>query len=215
MKIPNIGIYLKSLRKEQKKTLKDIGDAVNASASYISQIEKGVRNPSDDALMDVLSKAFNMREIDAEDLIRKWRIQQYKQVNEGEGYLQKKEKLQSPLIPYFREIPKNFIYAQGDEYWPFFVEDPEVAKDLFIWKMNDDSMEPHIPDEAILILNKDTSNLPYRSLVLVRTENKTTVRYFEKRDDKYKLIPANNKYPVYFGGNVEVLGRVEKMLINV
>ena len=228
MDIPHIGGYLKALRHENNKTLKDVADAINASASYISQLEKGVRNPSDGTLQDILMKAFNLRDNDADAMIRKWRIFQYESLNEKglavsgenaqEGAEKKKEtpaKKEIPMLPYYKEIPPNFSYALGDEYWPFFVVDPEVAKQLFIWQMKDDSMEPHIPEKAILILNRDTSNLPYRSLVLIRSEGRSTVRYFEKREDKFKLIPANNRYPVYFGDNVEVIGRVEKMLVNI
>jgi len=230
MKIPHIGGYLKALRHEHGKTLKDIAEAINASASYISQLEKGVRNPSDEALTDILIKGFALRDIDTDALIRKWRIFQYESqdekgltvagesAGEGQGAEKKKEapaKKEIPMLPYYKEIPPNFAYARGDEYWPFFVVDPEVAKQLFIWQMKDDSMEPHIPEKAILILNRDTSNLPYRSLVLIRSEGRSTVRYFEKREDKFKLIPANNRYPVYFGDNVQVIGRVEKMLVNI
>jgi len=231
MKIPHVGGYLKALRLENKKTLKDVAEAIDASASYVSQLEKGVRNPSDDTLADILMRAFNLRDIDADAMIRKWRIFQYESHDDkglkvadgsgeegsqnGDAKQEIPAKKEIPMLPYFKEIPPNFAYARGDEYWPFFVIDPEVAKQLFIWRMKDDSMEPHIPENAILILNRDISNLPYRSLVLVRSEGRSTVRYFEKREDKFKLIPANNRYPVYFGDNVEVIGKVEKMLVNI
>jgi transcriptional regulator with XRE-family HTH domain len=216
MDIPHIGVYLKMLRKEKHKTLKDVADAINASASYVSQLEKGVRDPSNVVLEKILKSAFLMSESDTEIILRKWRIEQYQNIPEGAvSDVSLKREGEVPVLPFFREIPEDFANAKGDEYWPFFVKDIDIAKNLFIWQINDDSMEPHIPDGAILIIDRDTSNLPYRSVVLVRNEGRTTVRYLEKRDDKFKLIPANNKFPVYFGGNVELLGKVQKMLINV
>ena len=216
MKTPHIGGYLKALRKEKHKTLKDIGDAINTSASYISQLEKGVRNPSDDVLEQILKSAFLMSESDAEIILRKWRIEQYQNIPEGAlPEVNFKKTGEVPVLPYFKEIPQDIKSAKPDEYWPFFIEDPEVAKNLFIWQMKDDSMEPHIPEGAILIIDRNTNNLPYRSVILCRSETKSNVRYLEKREDKYKLTPANNKYPVYFGGEVEVLGMVKKMLIDV
>ncbi|MBN1494897.1 LexA family transcriptional regulator [Candidatus Peregrinibacteria bacterium] len=216
MKIPHIGGYLKALRKEKHKTLKDVGDAINTSASYVSQLEKGVRNPSDDVLEQILKTAFLMNDSDAEIMLRKWRIEQYQNIAEGAmPDVSFKKEGEVPVIPYFKEIPQNFSSAKADEYWPFFVEDADIAKNLFIWQMKDDSMEPHIPEGAILVIDRDTNNLPYRSVILCRAETKSNVRYLEKRDEKYKLIPANNKYPVYFGENVEVLGKVKKMFINV
>lgn len=229
MDIPDIGTYLRQYRKNRKKTLQHVADAIGASSSYVSQIEKGIRNPSDEALESVLTKAFDLEKSEAEMLIRSWRIRQYggekipnikklktlekgheAKLPEGAAWVD-----ELPLLPFYKTINENFEVTKPDSYWPFFVENPKMLKRLFIWQMNDSSMDPKIPKSAILIIDRDIEELPYRSTVLTLVGNKAAIRYYEKHDDRVKLIPANHQYPVYFGQAVPVFGKVVQMLVNI
>lgn len=212
MKAENIGNYLRLYRKDQKKTLKDVAESIDVSSSYISQIENGVRYPSDQSLYNILMKAFDLRPTEAEDLIRKWRIKSYSGMSEQSS----DESLKvDTVLPFYKNIDSGFDNAQPDAKWPFFLEDKSLQDRLFIWQMDNDSMEPRIPHNAYLIVNRDVSELTYNTIVLVLIDGKATVRYFQKRDEAVKLIAANSAYPVFFGQNVRVIGRVVKMIVDI
>lgn len=229
MDIPPIGKYLRKFRKHHKKTLKDVAENIDASSSFVSQIEKGVRNPSDETLLKVLIKAFGTDEKKAEDIIKKWRIKQYSgekipkikalkasekghavDLPEGAAWID-----ELPLLPYYKTITEEFDYDNPDAYWPFFVENPEMLNKLFIWRMYDNSMEPEIPKGSILIIDRKIDEPKYHTLVLAYIGNSATVRYYEKHDERIKLIPANHQYPVFFGRDVPVFGKVVKMLTDI
>jgi SOS-response transcriptional repressor LexA len=224
-----VGSLLRIFRKERKKTLKDVAQTVDASSSYISQIEKGIRQPSDKTLMNILTKAFEMGEKEADILIREWRINTYGgNVFSGTLSLKARDAQhpeilpqgafwfdELPLLPVYKSVSEDFDTHEPDTYWPFPVEDPKDLSNLFIYEMTDDSMEPKIPHRAHLVLDKDINDLPFGTIVLAIADGVTMIRQYEKREDKIKLFPANSAYPVYFGNNVKVLGRVVQMLVNI
>lgn len=226
IKISPIGTFLREFRKAQKKTLKDVSEKINTSSSFVSQIEKGVRNPSDEVLFKILQKSFHLDSEKAKNIIRKWRVKQYsgdkiptiKDLKEAEkGHEVKLPEGAAwidelPLLPYYESITSEFDYEKADAYWPFFVESPEMLKKLFIWRMYDDSMEPEIRQGSILIIDKEIKEPEYHNLALALIGSRATVRYYEKHDDRVKLIPANRQYPVFFGKDVPIFGKVVKML---
>lgn len=218
MKKENIGHLLRLFRKERKKTLKDVAQSIEVSSSYISQIEKGVRQPSDQSLYNILIKAFELDSSEAEDLIRQWRIKIYSgeslesDISSEES---KKVDISKQVLPLYKHVDHSFDHAQPHEYWPFYLENEELRHRLFIWKMNDDSMEPKIPFHAHLIIDRDISNLTYNTVVLVLIDNRPTVRFYQKLDESLKLIAANSAYPVFRGEHVKILGRIIKMLVKI
>jgi transcriptional regulator with XRE-family HTH domain len=229
MEIPPVGKFLRKFRKHHNKTLKDVAGSIGASSSFVSQIEKGIRNPSDEILFKVLTKAFEVDPERTGDIIKKWRIKQYSdnempkiralkasekgedvELPEGAAWID-----ELPLLPYYKIITEEFDYDKPDAYWPFFVEDPEMLDKLFIWQMYDNSMEPDIPKGSILIINKEITDPDYHSLVLAFLGSKANIRYYEKHGERVKLIPANRQYPVFFGQDVKVFGKVVKMLTDI
>lgn len=224
-----IGNFLRAFRKEKKKTLKDVAGAIDVSSSYISQIEKGIRNPSDKTLENILVNVFDLRPTEADLKIREWRVKQYGGEVFGKTLSLKasdKEHPQElpygafwfdelPLLPFYKTITENFENDKPDTHWPFPIDDPAMMKKLFIWQMDNDSMEPLIPEGAILVLDRNIENIPYKTVILAAVGGRPLLRYYEKRDDKTKLVPANSNYPVFYGENVVVVGRVVKMLIDV
>jgi transcriptional regulator with XRE-family HTH domain len=230
MLIKRIGAFLKDLRKDQKKTLNDIAIATGTSKSYISQIENGIRNPSDAVLENVLQKAFGTDKGEAQRIIRSWRIDQYKEENGNNVEVDKGTSVNTSLksegnervpadqdskIPFYDNITQNFKHTQPDDYVPFPIGDPAMTKRLFMWQIKDDSMNSLIPEKAFLIVDRDIMDLGYKSIVLTLVNGKPAVRYYERHEDKVKLIPANKNYPVFFGEKLQILGIVRQMLVEV
>jgi HTH-type transcriptional regulator, competence development regulator len=54
------GAYLKQLRKEKGLTLKQVEKAAHVSNAYISQVERGLRNPPQPDVLKRLAKAYEV-----------------------------------------------------------------------------------------------------------------------------------------------------------
>ena len=54
------GAYLKQLRKERGLTLKQVEKAAHVSNAYISQVERGLRNPPQPDVLKRLAKAYEV-----------------------------------------------------------------------------------------------------------------------------------------------------------
>lgn len=211
----NVGTFLKEFRKEKGLRLKDVAGQLESTTSYLSQIENGIRQPSDKALTTVLIKGFDLRNSEAEGLIKKWRVQMYDpDINISTQYIYDKTKGVN-LIPYYDEIDQTLEKSQPLNHWPFPFKDADKAKNFFVYQMKDDSMEPAIPQGAYLIIDRDPGALDSQSIILANTDSKTVCRLYKPVEDNVKLIPANNSHSVFFGKNFITLGRIEAVILEV
>jgi len=211
MKIQPIGTQLKKFRKEHKKTLAFVASRIGTTSSYISQLENEVRNPSDNSLFDILTKAYELEEDTAEKLIRSWRIKQYTSSNISAIESQST----NTLLPFFREITKTVDASTPVEMRSFYLDPSLKASDYFLWEMHDDSMEPDIPKGTLLLVYKDISDLLYHNFVLTKIGQDLTLRQYEKQEDRVKLIAVNRNFPVFFGQDPPIYGVVKKMLVDI
>ncbi len=211
MKIQPIGKQLKSFRKKHGKTLQSVAQGINATSSYISQLEHGVRNPSDEVLYNLLTKSFNLPENEAESIISSWRIEQY---TPEETYTIKGQ-AHTTLLPVYDIIEKNPETAKPKEMRSFYLAPGEKITDFFLWEMNDNSMDPRIPQGSILLVHKDISSIPYHGVALVTMQGILSARYYEKQADQIKLIAENRQFPVFFGREIPIHGVVKRMLIDI
>lgn len=91
----NIGEFIKKRRKENKLTLRELGEITGLSHSYLSQIESGTRNASPEVL-EKISKALDIN---------------YTELMEFGGFLHKKENTKETFEDIFSnyEVGKNLI----------------------------------------------------------------------------------------------------------
>ncbi len=211
MKIQPIGNFLKALRLERKKTLDFVARKIEATSSYVSQLENGGRNPSDSSLMDILTSAYEMDEKAAENLVRAWRMKQYS----GDNILEMSESAQKTILPFYIEINGSVDATSPVEMRSFYLDPSKKIIDHFLWETIDNAMEPLIPQGTLLLLSKDVSDIPYHSIVLTKIGENLTLRYYENQPDRTKLIACNSGYPVFFGHDVPLYGKVIQMLINI
>jgi len=211
MKIQPIGHFLKTLRAERKKTLEFVAGRIDATSSYISQLENGIRNPSDSSVLDILTKAYEMEESAAENILRSWRIKQYS----SDNILEMSESAQKTILPLYREINESIDATQATEMRSFYLDPAKKISDYFLWEMNDNSMEPLISKGTLLLLSKQVSEVPYHGIVLTKIGQNLTARYYEKQPDRTKLMAGNSNFPVFFGADIPLYGHVIQMLINI
>lgn len=69
-RLKQLGEKLKSLRKERKVSLVEVGKAVNLSHNFLSEIERGKKEPSSNTLR-LLSSYFNIDEDELFEIINK------------------------------------------------------------------------------------------------------------------------------------------------
>ncbi|MBD3156951.1 helix-turn-helix domain-containing protein, partial [Candidatus Peregrinibacteria bacterium] len=174
MKIQPIGERLKAFRKQHGKTLKSVAEGIQATSSYISQLEHGVRNPSDDVLSNILKKSFNLSENKAALLVRSWRIDQYT----PEETHSIKGQAHTTLLPFYTAIDDDLESAKPREMRSFYLAPGEKVSDFFLWEMHDTAMEPNIPQGSVLLACKDTSAIPYHAIVLVTLQGVVSARYY-------------------------------------
>lgn len=211
MKIQPIGERLKAFRKQHGKTLKSVAEGIQATSSYISQLEHGVRNPSDDVLSTILTNSFNLSKDKATSLIRSWRIDQY---TPEETHAIKKQ-AHTTLLPLYTDIKDDLETAKPQEMRSFYLAPGERIRDFFLWEMHDTAMEPKIPHGSMLLVHKDTSTIPYHGIVLVTLQGVVSARYYEKQADQIKLIAQNRQFPVFFGRDIPIHGVIKRMLTDV
>ncbi|MBA4337108.1 hypothetical protein C0416_05055 [bacterium] len=211
MKIQPIGHFLKTLRAERKKTLEFVARRIGATSSYISQLENGGRNPSDSSILDILTKAYEIENASAENLLRSWRIKQYS----SKEMLDMEEGAQKTLLPFHSQINESIDATPANEMRSFYLDPAMKISDYFLWEMNDNSMEPLIPQGTLLLLSKDVSEVPYHGIVLTKIGGNLTTRYYEKQPDRTKLLAGNSNFPVFFGQNIPLYGHVIQMLVNI
>lgn len=57
----DLGTYLRKLREERRYLLRDVAKKTGYSMIHISEVERGIKNPSDD-LLSALAKAYDLPE---------------------------------------------------------------------------------------------------------------------------------------------------------
>lgn len=211
MKIQPIGHRLKTFRTERKKTLQFVAERIGATSSYVSQLENGVRNPSDTSLFDILTKSYDLEESAAEKLIRSWRIKQYT----SKQMLEMEEIATKTTLPFYKEINESVDATKAIEMKSFYLDPSLNASNYFLWEMNDNSMEPLIPQGALLLISKNISEIPYHGLILTKIGQHLNIRYYEKQADRTKLIAGNPNFPVFFGQDIPLYGHVKQMLVDI
>ncbi len=96
----NFGSYLHSLRKQKGLTLKQVEKTAQVSNAYISQIERGLRNPPHPEILNRLAKVY---EVPARELM------------EAAGYLGEDAKMEAKrkLDKAFEHVTSDPKYQQG------------------------------------------------------------------------------------------------------
>lgn len=118
----NIGTYIKDLRLNKKLTLSRLSEISNISQPYLSQIEKGQRNPS----FDIIRKLAEAFEIDFSELA--WRAGLYTDAEMKE-----------------RRTMGAFFYSMTPEEEEAYIE--KQGKDHLLWEYR----RLHYPDLKILL----------------------------------------------------------------
>lgn len=70
------GKKLKNLRQQKNLTLSELGEKIGSKHAYLSNIERGKQNISDEKLQEILTLGFGFDPPEARKTVDKWRIEE-------------------------------------------------------------------------------------------------------------------------------------------
>lgn len=92
-----------------------------------------------------------------------------------------------------------------------------VGKRAYALRIRGDSMEPTIPENAIVIVDPDTEALPGK-IVIVRQNSNTeaTIKRLVQDGGRYYLKPDNHRYPILeMEQDAEICGVVRQVTLDL
>ena len=191
-----IGIRIRKLRLDRNWTLEELKNRTGLSISFLSDIERGVSNPSLEKLkilaekMDV-SMAFLLGEMDIPDR------QYYKNV---------------PVLYTLKNNHKTVAEKNKIKYHTIDLKEQNKPDEYFFIKMQDNSMEGSgiIPGSLVLVRKQDKINNGEIAAVTLNNNDIFLIRKIYTNNDTIILQPENNKYEtkIYPLVNVEIVGKV-------
>ncbi len=190
----DIGKRIRKLRKEMKWTLKDMSKRTGLSISFLSDIERGVSNPSFKKLK-VLAEKLN---VSICFLLGE------------ESNLDKKHK-NVPVLYTFNNNENTISEEESTEYYTIDLSQENDSEDYFFIKMQDDSMKGSaiIPGSLVLIRKQDY--VKNGEIAAVSLDNKSVLlRKVYINNDTIILQAENNEYETKLHSieNVNIIGKV-------
>lgn len=175
----NIGYRISELLEKQGITQRDLAKMINVTETTISRYINNSREPKGSILNDIAVA-----------------------LNVSSDYLLGRENdtLSDLGVPVFNKISNKIPIGDFSN----IVGYEKISKEIigndvcFAFKVNDNSMEPIIIKDDIVIVRKQ-SNIESGNLFLILTDSNTTIRKILKQDNGFLLISNNNTlYPPKF-----------------
>lgn len=206
----NIGKRIKSIRITHKLTLEEFGQKVGLSPSAVRGIEKGLRGTKTGigtSIIIRICKAFNVDP--------RWLLLGEETIFMPE-LPTKYENDKFLSLPVLSQIPSGFPFAALKEIDGYLSVPKNVVDDkkAFIFKVKDDSMEPELyEDDLIIVSPAKKAHIRRRDdLAIVRYDSdKVVIKSVREEKQKIVLNSRNPKYrPRLITGDrtFEVIGKV-------
>ena len=150
---------IKQLRKEAGLTQKEVARRARTPRAYISQIENGVRSPSERLAEDILIKGIGLTYSQAKKITNQWKLQKIGLPQE----LQSIAETEFTTIPILCSIPcgePEEVYDNADGY--ISLPGSKVPKDHRIFAVTADGlsmMEDNIAPGDIIICDPDAKSV--------------------------------------------------------
>ena len=192
-----IGERIKKLRKVLKMTQSEFAEAMGISRSYITEIERGAKIPTEKILY-LISRTFNVS--------LKW-------LKEGEGeiFLPKEgvEEVEFIAVPIITSVGAGGNIYTGDYELIQRSRLPHAKVKAF--RVEGDSMEPTIKKGELVITDEEDKELVDGGVyLLAEPDNGLRVRRLRRIENEWWLFADNPTYPPErLTGQVIIIGRVQ------
>jgi len=198
---------IRILREKANLTQKEVAKRAHTPQAYISQIEIGVRVPSERMLEDILIKGIGLPYPEAQKIIREWKLERM-------GFSPELADLVDTdfvLVPILGEVPcgdpkKELKDAEDHISLPKSLA--PKGHHIFAVKADGVSMvEENIMPGDTIICDAD-AKVKNGDLAIVRLKNKVTLKRLFFRKGYVELQPANKGFKSIKARHLEVVGKI-------
>lgn len=119
LKAAQFGEYLTKLRTEQDHSLSFVGKKVGVSSNYLSEIERGLKTPSDEVLREI-AKYFNIPEQEIFEKIGRVPLQAREELEENEmlqrtlSQIRSSKMSESQKQKLYEEVNRIYLEIEGE-----------------------------------------------------------------------------------------------------
>ena len=198
---------IKQLRTKARLTQKEVAKRAHTQHAYISQIESGVRSPSERMAEDILMKGIGLTYVQTQRIINQWKLRKAGLPEE----LHPMAETQFVAIPILCSIPcgePKEVYDNVHEY--ISLPGSKVPKDHSVFAITADGlsmMEEDIMPGDIIICDPG-AEAKDGDMAIVRTEDGATLKRLYFQDGYVKLQPANKGFKPIETSKLKVVARV-------
>ena len=198
---------IKQLRKEAGLTQQQVAVRARTPRAYISQIENGIRSPSEKLAEDILVKGMGLTYIKAQRIIQQWKLQRVGLPQELEPIAE----TEFVTIPILCSIPcgePKEIYDDADGY--ISLPGTKVPKDHHIFAVTADGLsmvEENIAPGDIIICDPD-AKVENGDMGIIKVGDGFTLKRVYFRDGYVKLEPANKGFKPIEASKLHVVAKV-------
>ncbi len=198
---------IKQLRTKAGLTQKEVARRAHTRHAYISQIESGVRSPSERMAEDILMKGIGLTYAQTQRIISQWKLQKAGLPEK----LQPIAETQFVTIPILCSVPcgkPKEVYDGADGY--ISMPGSKVPEDHHIFAVTADGLsmmgEDIMPGD-IIICDPDTE-AKNGDMAIVRTEGGATLKRLYFQDGYVKLQPANKGFKPIETSKFKIVAKV-------
>ena len=205
---------IKKLRQKAGLTQEEVAKKARTPRSYISQIESGVRSPSERIAEDILMKGLELTYSKAQQIIKQWKLEKVGMPQE----LQPIAETEFVAIPILCSVPCGEpeeieeVYEEADAYMslPQF----KLPKDHQLFAIRAEGlsmMGENIAPGDIAICDGD-AKVKSGDLTVVKVNSGFTLKRYFLEDGYVKLQPGNKGFKPLEASQLEIVAKVVYLL---
>lgn len=208
-KLEQLGQILKKARIEKEYSIRKVAELSKiASNAEISMLENAKRLKPDPIMLKAIAKILDLNYIELFQLI---------------GYIDEDipESLSKVSVPLDQEIKvysslstKSGKLVFGETIKTIYL--PHYDNNCFALLIKDDSMEPKIPNNSIVIVDQNIKELEHRNISIFTINGEPYIRRIVKQNGKEYFVSDNPNYdPIFLdtSDKVVVVGKVIKLIV--
>ncbi len=208
-KLEQLGQILKKARIEKGYSTRKLAELSEiASNAEISMLENAKRLKPDPIILKAISKILDLDYIALFQLI---------------GYIDESipECLKKISVPLDQEIKvySSISVDNGEIVFSKFIKTiylPYCGKNCVGFVVTGDSMEPRIPNNSIVVIDRDIKDLEHRNVAIFLINGEPRIKRFLNQNGMEYLISDNQNYdPIFIDQNndVTIIGRITSLIV--
>ena len=208
-KLEQLGQILKNARIEKGYTTRSLAElSTLVSNAEISMLENAKRGKPDPIILKTLAKILDLDYIELFQLI---------------GYIDESvpECLKKMVVPLDQEIKiyNSISVDKGEIVFNTYIKSiylPYCGKNCVGFVVAGDSMEPRIPNNSIVVIDRDIKELEHRNVAVFLINREPHIKRFLNQNGMEYLVSDSQNYdPIFINQNndVTIVGRITRLIV--